>query len=89
MKETLNYYFFYIKALDSLCKNAYTKSTFGRGCMQYFHDSGVAVCFLTKQLQSLMEDTMRGFPCYFTCAALTDCKGEISLWLNMLRGGIH
>lgn len=31
--------------------------------------------FFGKQLQSLMEDTMRGFPGYFTCAALTNCKG--------------
>lgn len=37
MKKTLNV-FFYFKALDSLCKNAYTKSTFDRGCTQYFHD---------------------------------------------------
>lgn len=31
---------------------------------------------------------MRGFSSYFTCAALTDCKGELSLLLNLLRRGV-
>lgn len=31
---------------------------------------------------------MKGFPSYFTCAALTNCKGELSLLLNLLRRGV-
>lgn len=45
--------------------------------------------FFSKQLQSLMEDTARGFPDTLLVLHGQTVKGDISLWLNMMKGGIH